>query len=100
MLGRESGSCARRHYTECLIDQESPEHTASERRQAQVCAVIGPNALLSKGISGYYGGNSCNNNYWTMVDAVKQYVNGTVTASGVPSVSSPDTSKIADAVAM
>lgn len=63
-------------------------------------AVIGPNALLSKGISGYYGGNSCNGTYWTMVDAVKQYVDGTVTASGVPTVLSTDTSKIADAVTM
>jgi len=63
-------------------------------------AVIGPNALLSKGISGYYGGNNCDNKYWTMVDAVTNYVDGTVTAPGVPSCLSTDTSQIAAAVTM
>jgi pre-mRNA-splicing factor SYF2/beta-D-xylosidase 4 len=63
-------------------------------------AVIGPNSDLSKGISGYYGGNNCDNKYWDMVDAVKQYVDGTVTAKGVPSVSSTDISQIPAAVAM
>lgn len=63
-------------------------------------AVIGPNALLSQSIAGYYGGNTCGNKYTTMVDAVQQYVNDTRTTPGVPSVLSPDTSHIQAAATM
>lgn len=63
-------------------------------------AVIGPNSDLSRAVAGYYGGNSCDNKFWTMVDAVQQYVSDTVTLKGVPSVTSNDVSGIPDAVAM
>lgn len=37
----------------------------------QVFAVIGPNTNLSSSMAGYYGPpNVCNNNFWTMYDAV------------------------------
>merc|ERR1712166_730606 len=49
---------------------------------------------------GYYGGNSCDGKFWTMVDSVQQYVSNTVTLQGVPSVTSNDMSGIADAVSM
>ena len=43
----------------------------------------------------------CGGNYWTMVDAVAKHSSAkVVSALGVPSVSSTDTSHIADAVAM
>jgi len=60
-------------------------------------AVIGPNANLSKAVAGYYGGNTCGGKYWNMVDAVQQYVPKTVSALGVPTVTSDDTSGIAAA---
>lgn len=63
-------------------------------------AVIGPNSDLSKAVAGYYGGNSCDGKFWTMVDSVQQYVSNTVTLQGVPSVTSNDKSGIADAVSM
>jgi len=63
-------------------------------------AVIGPNANLSKAVAGYYGGNTCDNKYTNMVDAIQQYVSNTVTAFGVPSVSSNDTSGVAAAAQM
>jgi len=63
-------------------------------------AVIGPNSDLSQKVAGYYGGNTCDGKYWTMVDAVQQYVDDTVTMKGVPSVTSDDVSGIPDAVAM
>eukprot|EP00756_Hemistasia_phaeocysticola_P047947 Hpha_TRINITY_DN22398_c0_g1::TRINITY_DN22398_c0_g1_i1::g.177853::m.177853/K15920/XYL4; beta-D-xylosidase 4 len=63
-------------------------------------AVIGPNANLSKDMAGYYGGNSCNNVFSNMVDAIQQYVPNTVTALGVPSVSSGDTSNVPAAAKM
>lgn len=63
-------------------------------------AVIGPNSDLSKAVAGYYGGNTCDGKYWTMIDAVQQYVDNTVTVKGVPSVTSDDVSGIPDAVAM
>lgn len=67
----------------------------------QTAAVIGPNALLSQSMAGYYGpSRACNMNFWTMVDAVQQYVPNTVTAPGVPDVSSDNTTLIAAAVAL
>eukprot|EP00928_Gymnodinium_smaydae_P002319 TRINITY_DN10828_c0_g5_i1.p1 TRINITY_DN10828_c0_g5~~TRINITY_DN10828_c0_g5_i1.p1 ORF type:complete len:818 (-),score=103.93 TRINITY_DN10828_c0_g5_i1:292-2631(-) len=63
-------------------------------------AVIGPNSNLSKSVAGYYGGNSCNNKFYNMVDAVQQHVPATVTTLGVPSVSSDDIRGIHSAVAM
>jgi hypothetical protein len=41
-------------------------------------AVLGPNANLSHAVAGYYGGNSCGNNYWTTTDAIRAYVPGAV----------------------
>merc|ERR1711957_201116 len=63
-------------------------------------AVIGPNSDLSKAVAGYYGGNTCDGKYWTLVDAVGQYAAETVTLKGVPSVTSSDIGGISDAVAM
>ena len=38
-------------------------------------AVIGPNGNLSKAIAGYYGAaHVCGGNFYSMVDAIKQYV--------------------------
>merc|ERR1712080_754007 len=63
-------------------------------------AVIGPLSDFSRDIAGYYGGNTCDGNYWTLIDAVKQYAPNTVNMKGVDSVTTDDTSKIADAVNM
>jgi len=71
-------------------------------------AIIGPNTNLSKADTSYYGPRTpCDGQYWTLVDAVSQHAaangaNGVnvVSALGVPSVSSTDTSGIAAAVAM
>ena len=47
---------------------------------------------------GYYGaGRPCGGHFYTMVDAIQQYVRGAVFVKGVPSVSSTDTSGIANA---
>eukprot|EP00418_Pyrodinium_bahamense_P007913 CAMPEP_0179121212 /NCGR_PEP_ID=MMETSP0796-20121207/57152_1 /TAXON_ID=73915 /ORGANISM="Pyrodinium bahamense, Strain pbaha01" /LENGTH=794 /DNA_ID=CAMNT_0020819793 /DNA_START=44 /DNA_END=2428 /DNA_ORIENTATION=+ len=62
-------------------------------------AVIGPNANLSQKINSYYGPhNPCELKYWSMVDAIQQYVAQTTTALGLPSVASNDTSGTAAAV--
>jgi len=73
-------------------------------------AVIGPNANLSKSIAGYYGPNHvCGGNFWTVVDAVAQYVPNTTSCLGFPHelstngtirVLSNDTSMIPKAVSM
>jgi len=63
-------------------------------------AVIGPLSDFSKEIAGYYGGNNCDDQYWTLIDAVKQYAPNTVNMRGVDSVTTDDTSGIADAVKM
>ena len=62
-------------------------------------AVIGPNALLSRAVASYYGpGNVCDGKFYTLVDAVGAHSSHTpVTAAGVPSVSSSNTSGIAAA---
>ena len=68
---------------------------------AGTVAVIGPNANYSQGDAGYYGpGNVCFGKFWNVVDAVEQYATKTVTALGVPSATSDDTSHIVDAVKM
>merc|ERR1712226_1682749 len=54
---------------------------------------------LSKAVAGYYGGNSCDGKYNTMVDAISQY-GQTVTTMGVPDVKSSDTSGVAAAAMM
>ena len=63
-------------------------------------AVIGPNSNLSKSMAGYYGGNSCGNAFTNMVDAVQQYVPNTLTALGVSSVSSNNTTDVPAAARM
>ena len=64
-------------------------------------AVLGPNANLSKAIAGYYGGNSCDNAFLNMVDAIAQAgAFTTTTALGVPTVTSDDTSGVAAAAAL
>jgi pre-mRNA-splicing factor SYF2/beta-D-xylosidase 4 len=65
-------------------------------------AVIGPNALLSKSDTSYYGPRSpCDNKYFTLVDAVSQHSSAKVSYSlGVPSVLSSNTSGISAAVEM
>ena len=69
---------------------------------AETVAVIGPNSNLSKSDVSYYGPRTpCGANYWTMIDAVTEHSSQKViTALGVPSVSSSDTSGIAAAVEM
>ena len=64
-------------------------------------AVIGPNFNLSRADVGYYGPHApCDNNYWTLMDAVEKHSNAKATGvAGVPSVLSEDTSGIAAAVA-
>jgi hypothetical protein len=64
-------------------------------------AVIGPNFNLSKADVGYYGPHApCDNNYWTLMDAVEKHSSAKATGvAGVPNVLSEDTSGIAAAVA-
>lgn len=72
------------------------------RKDVGTVAVIGPNALLSKSDSGYYGpSNVCGGHFWTLVDTLTQ--NGqvkTVSSLGVPTVLSEDQSGIPAAVQM
>jgi beta-glucosidase-like glycosyl hydrolase len=64
-------------------------------------AVIGPNGDLSKSIAGYYGaGRVCGNQFYTMVDAIKQYAPNTTFAKGVKGVTSSDTDGIPAAAAL
>lgn len=63
-------------------------------------AVIGPLSNSTEKIAGYYGGNSCQDKYWSLVDAVQQYVPNTVNVLGVSDVTTNDTSSIADASAL
>ena len=63
-------------------------------------AVIGPNSNLSRAVAGYYGGNSCGNQFSNMVDAIQAYIPNTATALGVSSVSSDDTSNVSAAAKM
>lgn len=64
-------------------------------------AVIGPNSNYSMSIAGYYGpSRPCGLNFWNAVDAVQNFVPKTVSALGVPNVSSIDLSGIPAAVEM
>ena len=64
-------------------------------------AVIGPNGDLSKAIAGYYGaGVVCGGQFYTMVDAIKQYAPNTTFAKGVAGVTSTDTDGIPAAAAL
>ena len=65
-------------------------------QQLKSIAVIGPNSNMSESIAHYYGGNTCNNIYYNMVNAIETYMPGskTVTSLGVPTVKSNDLSKI------
>ena len=60
-------------------------------------AVIGPNSNMSEAVAHYYGGNTCGNHYYNMIDAVATYMtaSGTVSSLGVPTVNSNDTSGVA-----
>jgi len=68
----------------------------------QTIAVIGPNADLSKSDVSYYGPHTpCGAKYNTMIDALQQHSSATVvSALGVPSVLSDNTTGIAAAVEM
>ena len=63
-------------------------------------AVLGPNANLSKAVAGYYGGNNCAGKYETLVEAVAAHAVEVVSAAGVPSVTSDDTSGVDAAAAL
>lgn len=65
-----------------------------------VYAVVGPNALLSKAVAGYYGPNNpCDMKFWTVLDAVAQYTAAAPLYSiGVANVTTNDTSAIPAAV--
>ena len=67
-------------------------------------AVVGPNALLSKAMAGYYGPSLvCGGHFPTLVDAIAAAVPAHVSirhAAGVPSVLSADTSGVAAAAAL
>lgn len=69
---------------------------------SQTVAVIGPNAMLSRGDASYYGpGDVCDGKFWTLVDAVAGHATSKpLYAAGVPSILSNDTSKIAAAAAL
>ena len=51
------------------------------------------------GVTGYYGGRPCFNNYTTPFDALKQHIATATSVKGVPSVGSSDQSGIPAAVA-
>jgi beta-glucosidase-like glycosyl hydrolase len=70
-----------------------------DAKMLQKVAVIGPNGNLSEAIAHYYGGNTCDNMYYNMVDAVSDHigVERTMCALGVPDVHSNDTSSVASA---
>ena len=56
---------------------------------------------LARSVAGYYGGNSCDNDFATMVDAVQEHFSFTVgNATGVPDPQSSDVSKVPAAAAM
>lgn len=56
-------------------------------------AVIGPNAVQNHDITGYYGpATSCDNKFWTLVDAVQPHAQKTLYAAGLPSPLSTNTS--------
>ena len=96
--------------TALLKNEVLPPGAAGSRRRLPLdddaargtVAVIGPNANLSMALAGYYGpGNTCGPHRWpNMVDAVAQHAARTVTAKGVPSPASDDTSGIAEAAAL
>lgn len=71
-------------------------------KPSETVAVIGPNALLSRAVASYYGpGNVCDGKFYTLVDAVGAHsTSPVVTAAGVPSVESTNTSAIPAAVAI
>ena len=64
-------------------------------------AVIGPSAKQPWSITSYYGpSSSCDGKYWTMVDAVQQYVNDTEYFAGLDATLSTNYSGIAAAAAL
>jgi beta-D-xylosidase 4 len=65
------------------LDRTLPLSSSSVGR----VAVVGPNGDLSKAIAGYYGaGKVCDGQYYTMVDAIKQYAEKTTFLKGVTGV--------------
>ena len=71
------------------------------KRTLRSVAVIGPNSNLSEAVAGYYGGRQvCGGVYPSMIDAVRQYVPSAVSATGVPSVRSNNTTDVAAAAAL
>lgn len=64
-------------------------------------AVIGPAAKQPWSITSYYGpSSSCGGKYWTMVDAVQQYVNDTTYLAGLETTLSTNYSGIPAAAAL
>lgn len=64
-------------------------------------AVIGPAAKQPWSITSYYGpSSSCGGKYWTMVDAVQQYVNNTTYLAGLENTLSTNYSGISAAAAL
>lgn len=64
-------------------------------------AVIGPAAKQPWSITSYYGpSSSCDGKYWTMVDAVQQYVNDTTYLAGLETTLSANYSGIPQAAAL
>jgi hypothetical protein len=64
-------------------------------------AVIGPSAKQPWSISSYYGpSSSCDGKYWTMVDAIQQYVNDTTYLAGLDTTLSTNYSGIPAAAAL
>jgi len=65
----------------------------------QKIVVIGPTQNISYEYAHYYGGNTCDNKYYSLVDAIASHSSMVVESSpGLPTVISSDTSFIASAV--
>jgi beta-glucosidase-like glycosyl hydrolase len=63
---------ARDGVTQSTVLVKNEKKLLPIRNSNKVFAVIGPNTNLSSSVAGYYGPpNVCNNNFWTVYDAVR-----------------------------
>jgi beta-glucosidase-like glycosyl hydrolase len=82
---------ARDGVTQSVVLLKNAHSTLPFRSASAKYAVIGPNAMLSKAIAGYYGpSNVCNGTFSTVVDALQQHASWVQYAPGTPSVLSND----------
>ena len=72
-----------------------------DKDKVKTVAVLGPSAKQPWSITSYYGpSSSCDGKYWTMVDAVQQYVNDTSYLAGLDTTLSTNLSGIPAAAAL